>query len=85
MMRKALTDREVEIEIERLRNSPLAALGRKEEQIRYKRRQLMYNLRTLERKGQLLVDAGITLEMMNEPGFCLDDEEGGYDYEMPEG
>ena len=83
-MTKALTDKEVEIEIERLRRSPLVALGRKEEQIRYKRRQLMYNLRTLERKGKQLAEAGITLEMMNEPGFCLDDDAGGYGYEMQE-
>lgn len=75
-MTKALTDKEVEIEIERLRKSPLVALGRKEEQIRYKRRQLMYNLRALEKKGKRLAEAGITLEMMNEPGFCLEDEEG---------
>lgn len=74
---KGLTDKEVEIEIERLRHSPLVALGRKEAYIRNQRRQLMYQLRVYEKKGRALADAGITLEMMKEPGFYLEGEEGG--------
>lgn len=74
---KGLTDKEVEIEIERLRHSPLVALGRKEAYIRNQRRQLMYQLRVYEKKGRALADAGITLEMMKDPGFFLGESEGG--------
>ena len=65
-----LTDEQVEREIERLRKSPLVALARKEERIRYKRRQTLYNLRNLEKKGKQLQAAGITMEVLQ----GLDDE-----------
>ena len=63
-----LTDEQVEREIERLRESPLVALARKEERIRYKRRQVLYNLRALEKKGKQLQAAGITREMLQRLG-----------------
>lgn len=63
-----LTDEQVEREIERLRESPLVALARKEERIRYKRRQVLYNLRALEKKGKQLHAAGITMEMLQRLG-----------------
>ena len=63
-----LTDEQVEREIERLRESPLVALARKEERIRYKRRQVLYNLRALEKKGKQLQEAGITMEMLQRLG-----------------
>ena len=63
-----LTDEQVEREIERLRESPLVALARKEERIRYKRRQVLYNLRALEKKGKQLQAAGITMEMLQRLG-----------------
>ena len=63
-----LTDEQVEREIERLRESPLVALARKEERIRYKRRQVLYNLRALEKKGEQLQAAGITMEMLQRLG-----------------
>lgn len=63
-----LTDEQVEREIERLRESPLVALARKEERIRYKRRQVLYNLRALEKKGKQLQAAGITMEMLQQLG-----------------
>ena len=63
-----LTDEQVEREIERLRESPLVALARKEERIRYKRRQVLYNLRALEKKGKQLRAAGITMEMLQRLG-----------------
>lgn len=65
-----LTDDQVEREIERLRKSPMVALARKEERIRYKRRQVLYNLRALEKKGKQLLSAGITMEVLDD----LDDE-----------
>lgn len=63
-----LTDEQVEREIERLRESPLVALARKEERIRYKRRQVLYNLRALEKNGKQLQAAGITMEMLQRLG-----------------
>ena len=65
-----LTDEQVEREIERLRNSPMVALARKEERVRYKRRQVLYTLRALEKKGKQLQAAGITMEVLDD----LDDE-----------
>ena len=64
MKSKYLTDEQVEKEIERLNNSPLVKLAQKEIRVRYKRRQVLYNLRTLERQGKRLKDAGITIEML---------------------
>ena len=69
-----LTDEQVEREIERLIESPLVALARKEERIRYKRRQVLYNLRTLEKKGKQLQEAGITMEMLQRLGDELIDD-----------
>ena len=63
-MKDWLTDEQVEKEIERLQDSPLVALARKEARIRYRRRQTLYNLRNLEKKGKELAKAGITIEML---------------------
>lgn len=60
-----LTDEEVEAEIERLRHSPMVALARKEQRIRYRRRQALYQLRNLEKKGVELSQSGITMEFLN--------------------
>ena len=60
-----LTDEQVEQEIERLRQSPLVALARREQRIRYRRRQFLYQLRDLEKKGRALEKAGITMEVLN--------------------
>ena len=64
MAKDVLTDAQVEQEIERLKNSPLVKLAKKEEAIRYKRRQYLYCLRTYERKGRELQKAGITMEIL---------------------
>lgn len=68
-----LTDIEVEREIERLLDSPLVKLAKKEERIRYKRRQYLYQLRGYEKKGRELAAAGITMELLERMAF----EEGG--------
>lgn len=59
-----LTDTQVEQEIERLTQSPLVALARKEQRIRYRRRQYLYQLRDLEKKGRALEKAGITMDVL---------------------
>lgn len=64
MAKEFLTDEQVEVEIARLVDSPLVRLARKEERIRYKRRQYLYTLRNYEKKGKALIKAGITLEML---------------------
>lgn len=60
-----LTDEEVEKEIERLTASPAVALARREARLKYKRRQYLYTLRDLEKKGKALLDAGITREVLD--------------------
>jgi len=60
-----MTDAEVEEEIRRLQASPHVKLAKKEERIRYRRRQQMYTLRMYERKGKELEAAGITIDKLN--------------------
>lgn len=59
-----LTDEEVEREIERLKNDYNVKLAKKEEAIRYKRRQYLYTLRVYEKKVKELAATGITMEML---------------------
>ena len=68
MARDFLTDDQVEEEIERLRSSDLVKLARKEARVRYQRRQVLYNLRVLEKKGKELAAAGITIDILQEMG-----------------
>lgn len=73
MAREILTDEMVEEEIHRLQNSPLVKLARREEAIRTRRRQYMYQLRMYEKKGKALADQGITMEELEEMGAMLYD------------
>ena len=66
MAKEFLTDEQVEAEIERLRVSPLVALARREQRIKYRRRQYLYQLRDLEKKGKALAEAGITMDILND-------------------
>lgn len=61
---KWLTDEQVEAEIARLNASEAVALARYEARVKYRRRQYLYNLRDLEKKGKALMKAGITREML---------------------
>lgn len=61
---RGLTDEAVEAEIARLSESKFVKLARKEEAIRYRRRQYLYQLRQYEKKGRELEKAGITLESL---------------------
>jgi hypothetical protein len=65
MSKKNLTDEQVEKEIERLLESPLVKLARKEMRIKYKRRQFLYSLRNLEKRGRELQKSGITMDILN--------------------
>lgn len=55
-----LTDEAVELEIARLQNSDFVKLARKEARLKYKRRQALYQLRNLEKRGRELARIGIT-------------------------
>ena len=60
-----LTDEQVEAEIERLNASEAVALARRKARLDYRRRQYLYTLRDLEKKGQALLKAGITREVLD--------------------
>ena len=74
MAREFLTDLEVEQEIESLRTSPMVQLARKEQRLKYKRRQSLYMLRNLEKRGCQLADKGITMDNMEEMLFGNTDD-----------
>jgi hypothetical protein len=63
-MKNFITDEQVGKEIERLLDSPMVKLAKKDELIRYRRRQYLYKLRGYEKKGKELAKAGITIEML---------------------
>ena len=72
---KTLSDEQVEREIERLMESDLVKLAKKDELIRYRRRQYLYKLRGYEKKGKELAEAGITIEMLERLGRECDTED----------
>ena len=72
-MREFITDEMVEEEISRLQKSPYVKLARKEERIRYARRQYLYTLRMYEKKGKQLEADGITMEALESLGGEEDD------------
>ncbi len=72
-MREFITDEMVEEEIARLQKSPYVKLARKEERIRYARRQYLYTLRMYEKKGRQLEANGITMEALESLGGEEDD------------
>lgn len=62
MARKHWTDEEVEIEIHRLQHSDDVKLAKREQQIKYRRRQQMWTLQFMEKRGKQLREMGITPE-----------------------
>ena len=69
MAKEILTDEMVELEIERLWSSEEVKLAKKEMNIKYKRRQYMYQLRCLEKRGKQLMAEGITMENIEKELF----------------
>lgn len=65
-MRGFLTDEAVEREIERLTSTDAVRLARKELRLKYRRRQQLYQLRNLEKRGKELMAAGITYDNIEE-------------------
>jgi hypothetical protein len=70
-----LTDAQVEQEIKRLNASEAVALARREARLKYRRRQRLYTLRDLEKKGQALMAAGITREVLDAMYDSLNEED----------
>ena len=75
MAKEFMSDEMVEEEILRLQSSPLVKLARREEAIRNRRRQYMYQLRMYEKKGKQLEAQGVTLEELEEMAGDLYDSE----------
>ena len=66
MAKEFLTDEQVEREIERLNASSDVALARRYQRFKYRRRQYLYQLRDLEKRGRALKAAGITQETLDD-------------------
>ena len=71
MAKEFLTDLEVEQEIERLLDSNAVKVAKAEKQMLYRRRQYMYTLRWMEKRGKELLAQGKT----------VDDFKGNFDEE----
>lgn len=66
MRKEDLTDEQIEMEIQRLSNSEEVQIARREQRIKYKRRQYLYQLRYYEKRGKQLLNAGATLDNLEE-------------------
>lgn len=64
MAKEFLTDEQVEMEIEQLLHSEAVQLAKKEIRIKYKRRQYLYQLRCMEKRGKQLKAQGIDIDNM---------------------
>lgn len=62
--RKVTTDEMVEAEIARLQASPDVKLAKKEQNLIYRRRQYMWSLQNLEKRGKQLRAGGWTMETL---------------------
>lgn len=64
MPRKITPDELIDAEIARLTNSEAVKLARLEMRMKYRRRQYMYQLRNLEKRGEQLIAEGWTAETL---------------------
>ena len=69
MRKPELTDEQVEMEITRLWETPEVRLAKKEQNLKYKRRQYMYKLQAMERRGAELMEQGIDMDNIEERLF----------------
>lgn len=65
MAKNFLTDEEVVLEIERLKQTDEVKLARKKQRLDYKYRQQLYLLRNLYKKGKAMMEMGITSEKLD--------------------
>lgn len=75
--KKIFTDDQVEAEIERLLQSDAVKLAKREEYVRNRRKQYMYQLRSYEKRGKQLMAEGVTMKALNilAAGFEPDEAE----------
>lgn len=66
MPRERITDEQVEREIVKLSSSYNVKLAKAALRLKYKRRQLLYNLRNLEKQGRELTEIGVTLDNLED-------------------
>ena len=69
MKKDFLTDEQVEMEISRLWQSDEVRLAKKETNIKYRRRQQLYQLRLMEKRGAELMKQGYTFENIEQRMF----------------
>lgn len=75
MQKEFLTDEQVEIEIARLLASEDVLLAKKEARIKLRRRQYMYSLRSMEKRGKQLRKDGVTMENIGSKLFGEEETE----------
>ncbi len=56
-------------ELEQLKKSEAVRLARKEQRLLYRKRQELYQLRNMEKRGKALMKSGVTMENMAEKLF----------------
>lgn len=74
MKQDMMTDEQVELEINRLWSSESVKLAKKEQNIKYRRRQMMYQLRCMEKRGLQLMEQGIDIDNIEERLFGDNDD-----------
>ena len=74
MAKEYIPDEMLDEEILRLQNSHHVKLARREENIRNRKRNYMYQLLMYEKKGKALEAQGITLESLEEMAGCYGED-----------
>ena len=62
----SMTDEQVEKEIKEILEDPDFKLAKKEQRLKYRRRQYLYNIRSLKAHGEELRKSGITEDVLEE-------------------
>lgn len=70
-----LTDEMVDEEIQRLNASSYVKLARAENRMKYRKRQYLYTLRQLDKRGRELEKQGFTLENIEALAYEVEDAE----------
>lgn len=74
MKREFLTDEQVDVEIDRLLKSRHVKLAKKENKIKNRRRQYMYQLRSMEKRGKELEELGFTEDNIEQALMPIDED-----------
>ena len=69
MAREVLNDEQVEQEIRELQGSDFVKLANRYDRVKQKRRRYLYWLRQREKTGRRLAEAGVTMELLSDPGY----------------